>query len=195
ICFFFSSRRRHTRSKRDWSSDVCSSDLYLHINQICKYKHIVSSYTKIIREELISDPTNIELLLDEFVVFNRSQEKRKIHIPKNLTIEDMHLLMNNYIKHPEANLNYLELIMNNKNDDKFSVTDELRWKAKKKIEEREEELFSGNSGIPITYRLKLDSYVKDIVDYHINGLESTIIIDRNYLKNTLDYPSILNNFI
>src|SRR2546421_7480491 len=28
ICsFFFSSRRRHTRSDRDWSSDVCSSDL------------------------------------------------------------------------------------------------------------------------------------------------------------------------
>src|SRR5207249_7727278 len=26
--FFFSSRRRHTRSKRDWSSDVCSSDLW-----------------------------------------------------------------------------------------------------------------------------------------------------------------------
>src|SRR5699024_11804436 len=25
--FLFSSRRRHTRSKRDWSSDVCSSDL------------------------------------------------------------------------------------------------------------------------------------------------------------------------
>src|SRR2546428_4729498 len=27
IFFFFSSRRRHTRSDRDWSSDVCSSDL------------------------------------------------------------------------------------------------------------------------------------------------------------------------
>src|SRR5882672_8592273 len=26
--FFFSSRRRHTRSLCDWSSDVCSSDLY-----------------------------------------------------------------------------------------------------------------------------------------------------------------------
>src|SRR5699024_11761742 len=25
----FSSRRRHTRSKRDWSSDVCSSDLII----------------------------------------------------------------------------------------------------------------------------------------------------------------------
>src|SRR2546422_4583480 len=27
--FFFSSRRRHTRCSRDWSSDVCSSDLTL----------------------------------------------------------------------------------------------------------------------------------------------------------------------
>src|SRR6266511_5558674 len=27
--FFFSSRRRHTRFSRDWSSDVCSSDLGL----------------------------------------------------------------------------------------------------------------------------------------------------------------------
>src|SRR5699024_11388744 len=27
IYFVFSSRRRHTSSKRDWSSDVCSSDL------------------------------------------------------------------------------------------------------------------------------------------------------------------------
>src|SRR5690606_40961499 len=27
FCFFFSSRRRHTRFSRDWSSDVCSSDL------------------------------------------------------------------------------------------------------------------------------------------------------------------------
>src|SRR3989304_3783793 len=26
--FFFSSRRRHTRCSRDWSSDVCSSDLW-----------------------------------------------------------------------------------------------------------------------------------------------------------------------
>src|SRR2546421_3409435 len=29
LLFFFSSRRRHTRSDRDWSSDVCSSDLVL----------------------------------------------------------------------------------------------------------------------------------------------------------------------
>src|SRR5439155_9227412 len=30
--FFFSSRRRHTRWPRDWSSDVCSSDLYAQMH-------------------------------------------------------------------------------------------------------------------------------------------------------------------
>src|SRR3989337_871419 len=30
-CWFFSSRRRHTRCYRDWSSDVCSSDLRTHL--------------------------------------------------------------------------------------------------------------------------------------------------------------------
>src|SRR5699024_11495605 len=35
--FFFSSRRRHTRSKRDWSSDVCSSDLLRVIDFIGNY--------------------------------------------------------------------------------------------------------------------------------------------------------------
>src|SRR3989442_16033650 len=40
IFFFFSSRRRHTRCGRDWSSDVCSSDLgcILHIAEISRRK-------------------------------------------------------------------------------------------------------------------------------------------------------------
>src|SRR6266403_5188350 len=35
--FFFSSRRRHTRSLRDWSSDVCSSDLRVQQSADVRY--------------------------------------------------------------------------------------------------------------------------------------------------------------
>src|SRR5205809_2811343 len=34
VFFFFSSRRRHTRCSRDWSSDVCSSDLGKETNRL-----------------------------------------------------------------------------------------------------------------------------------------------------------------
>src|SRR3989442_101445 len=36
IFFFFSSRRRHTRCGRDWSSDVCSSDLSPHLHGLLR---------------------------------------------------------------------------------------------------------------------------------------------------------------
>src|SRR6266542_6082588 len=37
--FFFSSRRRHTRCYRDWSSDVCSSDLRPDAVRILDFPH------------------------------------------------------------------------------------------------------------------------------------------------------------
>src|SRR5207253_7701190 len=43
--FFFSSRRRHTRWPRDWSSDVCSSDLVVsprHLNKHIDYSMVPS---------------------------------------------------------------------------------------------------------------------------------------------------------
>src|SRR5690606_13247107 len=49
IFFFFSSRRRHTRFSRDWSSDVCSSDLYaredfgMSLRQACAVFNISTS--------------------------------------------------------------------------------------------------------------------------------------------------------
>src|SRR5882762_3063301 len=37
--FFFSSRRRHTRFKCDWSSDVCSSDLGMKVSSFSETFH------------------------------------------------------------------------------------------------------------------------------------------------------------
>src|SRR5690606_39332312 len=53
IFFFFSSRRRHTRFSRDWSSDVCSSDL--------RYKDLERNYRAMIRRMRAGDPELAEL--------------------------------------------------------------------------------------------------------------------------------------
>src|SRR5439155_6129843 len=42
ISFFFSSRRRHTRWPRDWSSDVCSSDLGMPTTLLDRRSHAVA---------------------------------------------------------------------------------------------------------------------------------------------------------
>src|SRR5260221_8281519 len=44
LFFFFSSRRRHTRSLCDWSSDVCSSDLIGEDTAVNAMKHGAADY-------------------------------------------------------------------------------------------------------------------------------------------------------
>src|SRR3989440_7958585 len=60
VFFFFSSRRRHTRSDRDWSSDVCSSDLS-SIPAIMK-KHLTEAVPAFISKG-ISVPPEIEVVV------------------------------------------------------------------------------------------------------------------------------------
>src|SRR2546422_8787272 len=48
IVFFFSSRRRHTRCSRDWSSDVCSSDLVVAVQAVA-----------VQFQEAVADPPNV----------------------------------------------------------------------------------------------------------------------------------------
>src|SRR5438067_13648816 len=60
LIFFFSSRRRHTRSKRDWSSDVCSSDLAL-IDEV---------------RAVVQQRTGVRLEPEVRIVGERSEERR-----------------------------------------------------------------------------------------------------------------------
>src|SRR5256886_3493533 len=48
--FFFSSRRRHTRFDCDWSSDVCSSDLYEGQRFVTKQQFTASVLTREARQ-------------------------------------------------------------------------------------------------------------------------------------------------
>src|SRR5437868_13666537 len=75
--FFFSSRRRHTRSKRDWSSDVCSSDLVMRrIDE--KIKPLLTSDIKIAvrRDQSIFIRKSIEDIQHHLILGSRSEERR-----------------------------------------------------------------------------------------------------------------------
>src|SRR5207247_6216746 len=54
VLFFFSSRRRHTRSTRDWSSDVCSSDLVRssQLDALVEGGNLRASFAKYVRAHL-----------------------------------------------------------------------------------------------------------------------------------------------
>src|SRR5436309_15526547 len=75
--FFFSSRRRHTRFSRDWSSDVCSSDLTLTASAVPKpvVRQFASRY---IAGEETSDAVRVvkQLNAQKILATLRSEERR-----------------------------------------------------------------------------------------------------------------------
>src|SRR5690606_39821708 len=54
--FFFSSRRRHTKFSRDWSSDVCSSALFLGSNRTQSPSLLQSSFFPVVLHPDKSSP-------------------------------------------------------------------------------------------------------------------------------------------
>src|SRR5437868_13116975 len=70
--FFFSSRRRHTRSKRDWSSDVCSSDL--------SNKMALSATLKFVGNSGKQKPEKFEGLPADILIDRKSTRLNSSHV-------------------------------------------------------------------------------------------------------------------
>src|SRR5207237_9378901 len=67
--FFFSSRRRHTRFKCDWSSDVCSSDLFLYRDTLFSFHPVSERFLEqmmalYVASHYKNSPNDLQLMSD-----------------------------------------------------------------------------------------------------------------------------------
>src|SRR5690554_7051274 len=81
--FFFSSRRRHTRCGRDWSSDVCSSDLSVSISFTGKEQLTAGDFQKFISGFQVLNPELVILNMEPSVTINMELtiEKGRGYVP------------------------------------------------------------------------------------------------------------------
>src|SRR3712207_8673391 len=78
VYVFFSSRRRHTRYWRDWSSDVCSSDLALVADHLQRLYDVsgVLLLLDLLRNEPLQESLARVIVLPDRQLVERSEERR-----------------------------------------------------------------------------------------------------------------------
>lgn len=123
-----------------------------HIRQILFQNKIVLKYDRTISEYLIRNPHLIEIILSEYE--EKESVKKRITLPKSLTLIDKENMIISYLESDKANLNFVRLIENSRDSNQIKLSARTRLKAKRKSEELNNEIFEqGNAkseGIAVT---------------------------------------------
>ncbi len=166
----------------------------VHLSEMLANRNIVSAYDTELREELLAEPRNAELLARKYL---EKDEKAKVYLPRSFTSENARNLMERYIDDDEANSNYLRLISTAKDNAQAGIDAKLRLQAKRRNEDLAAKFFEQNAGYKTGSEVSISDDQDDPVVSEVDTSGGSVwrhTYSRRWLEETTDNPSILNNF-
>lgn len=166
-----------------------------HINpfDVFRYKAIVTAYGVELREYILEDDECISVVLHWYEQNYNKEEK--LYRPIEFTGEDVCQYLMSYIQSDHPDPNRLEVIELMASIPGFPITDKIRLAAKRKREIECE--FLSKTGISLEYGIQLILSPEQTEEKTAETIDHTSIFSysTHWLLDSLDYPSILNNFI
>lgn len=164
-------------------------------DDLFRSKELVQSYGLVLKQYILENFSCIRTIIHVYEQeLNPSMEK--LFLPAELTGEERRDYFDSYIESDQANANVLREIQHLRGKDSVvPLTDEIRLKAKRKFAEIVKLHF--RTGIPIIFEVAIAKNIADadIVQYTSKGNHYKLTYNEEWLLDTLDYPSIMNNFI
>lgn len=167
------------------SEHVYPKDLFLHRN-------IVFKYGEVLRDFILTEKS-ILILLHVYEQDYTCDEK--LMLPKELTSKDICKCIEDYIEEECPDISNLSKITNMHATSQFMITDKIRLKAKRRYETEVEKISKKGVSISSEIRLTINSKQREEKRYNTSDNKFEISYSKNWLMETLDYPSVLNNFI
>lgn len=165
---------------------VSPRDLFFH-------KNIVREYGNVLKEYILRNKHCITILLHVYEQDYTSGEKW--FLPTELSNDEICKYLEDYINGEQPNTNHLQEIINMNYPKPFIVSDETRLKAKRRYNQERERILQNGANISQAIRISFDPTQIQEKIYASNEQETSISYSTKWLLETLDYPSVLNNFI
>ncbi len=122
------------------------------LREVLECERLVKNNDKVLAELLKENEHAAEWLLASYVEDDSLfGNKKRIFIPSSLSLAEKDAIISEYIDRPDANLNYIRLIIFAKNSQNFKVSDKTRLKAQRKEREQNEQVLSDGNALRTSY--------------------------------------------
>lgn len=165
-----------------------------YLTQVLRCKKIVNYFSDEILSYMETNANSITILLNYFLVIPNNEDE-KYYFPPKIFGEKMISILEKYISSPTPNSNYLKLLSKSKSINKVKLPSRLKLKAKRKYEEQIESSFSTSDGLKYSVEVRFSNEVEDTKEELINGREIKVLYSEKWIRENLDFPTLLNNFI
>lgn len=166
---------------------------YIHPHDIFGKQNIVARYGAVLKEFILTNFHLIHIVIDAYE--QEYNGKGKLYLPSELTGTEICDYISCYIDSKEAGLNILQSIYQMKPTKAFPVTDVIRMRAKRKYDEQTKDIFEREAKMGFTTTIAFAKNQNEVIVENISGNEAKLSYSTDWLLDTLDNPSILNNFI
>lgn len=163
---------------------------------VLRRKKIVTTYGKVIRSEILENTIHVDVVL-RWYEQQHSSDWEKLYRPKEFTGNDFNNYLQSYVEGSNCDGSYIKRIFLISPSKEFPITDEIRLKAKRKLQAIWEQLNSEESP-ENNFTIEIIFSNDQIEESKFDTKGNTNFIfsySTQWLEKTLDYPSILNNFI
>lgn len=162
------------------------------LHYILKHKQIVDYYDEVLSDCLrVSDQT-AELIIHNYMEKNRHSEKW--YLPKSLKSSEFEEILMKYVHSIHPGLGSLKVIEMYQSTSDCPVSDKLRLEARKRqksmLTDGSVTVINSHMGVGVSFR-----DVSDIVSVESTPEEQLFIYNRQWIKQNLDFATLLNNFI
>lgn len=178
--------------KFPWVAEKCGLPLY----EILRHRDVVKDIELDLCQFMRESDQTATTLIDYYL--SRHENNTKLFIPESFSKEDRKKIVIDYITGDDINANVLTLIVEApKNMSEIPIDDRMKIMAEKRITD----IFDGKTKNVIIHTrstglgVEFSENVPDTVEYHKDNDKIIVKYDVNWIKENLDYPTLLNNFI
>jgi hypothetical protein len=155
-----------------------------------KQKKIVNHFPKLIKDYLIDSTESAELLLSQFEEEHFS-ERPKLFFPASLKDSDKELIIINYLDSPNANLNYVRLIVKSRT---LKISDKTKLKSKRLAKKQNDEILEKGTGSTQTVQVSISKDQEEPYKLENQNGQFTHCYSEKWLNSTKSNENVFRNF-